>query len=124
MLAELSEADPTLYDRILIDAPCSNSGVMARRAEARYAQDAIAIASLGRLQDRILNDTANWVRPGGTLVYSTCSIWPDENEKRAHAFLHAHQEFELISERATLPESGEDAANYRDGGYFALMTRR
>ncbi len=124
MIGDLSTDDPRLYDRILIDVPCSNSGVMARRAEARYVQTSQQLVSLQKLQDRILNDTAQCLKPGGRLVYSTCSIWPDENQQRINVFLGRHPSFELLDQQSTLPESDDDPGNYHDGGYFALLTRR
>src|SRR5207247_7751135 len=81
MVGEIKESMPARFDRILIDAPCSNSGVMARRAEARYHQSREAIESLEQLQRRIVADTLAALSEQGLLVYSTCSIWPEENER-------------------------------------------
>lgn len=124
MLAELGDKVPQIYDRALIDAPCSNSGTFARRPEARYADSEQATRSLIALQDQILDDTAPHVRPGGLLIYSTCSIWPEENQARVEAFLSRHGDYERLSEDCTLPSLSEDPTRYRDGGYYAVLRRR
>ncbi len=113
----------TAFDRVLVDAPCSNSGVLARRPEARFAQDRDSLRSLRHLQMDILADTAPSVRPGGLLIYSTCSIWREENEGLAEEFLEKHPEFTRIGSRTTLPTSGTDPRTYRDGGFTAQMRR-
>jgi len=123
-LADLTDAPPSDSDRVLVDVPCSNSGVLARRPEARYAQGAAALRSLAKLQDRILNDTAAAVKPGGTLVYSTCSVWPEENRHRVDAFLEQHVEFERMADHSTLPSFDPDPTRYRDGGYWAVLRRK
>jgi 16S rRNA (cytosine967-C5)-methyltransferase len=114
---------PEQFDRILIDAPCSNSGVLARRPEARYHQTDGTLKSLARLQDDILNDTIPATKPRGLLVYSTCSVWPEENRQRVEAFLANHPDFELLEEKSTLPSFDPSPANYHDGGYHAVLRR-
>jgi len=123
MLSGTHEKCDGRFDRILLDVPCSNSGVLARRAEARFAQDDETLASLARLQDAIVHDSADWVAPGGMMIYSTCSVWPAENQERIAAFLKARSEFELMDERITWPASDGDAAHYHDGGYVARLRR-
>lgn len=123
MIDKLGPADPREFDRILIDVPCSNSGVLARRPEARYAQTDRAIASLSRLQDRILADAAGALRPGGRLVYSTCSLWPEENQQRVEAFLANHSSYRLVDQKTTLPSLDSHPTRYRDGGYCAVLKR-
>jgi 16S rRNA (cytosine967-C5)-methyltransferase len=111
------------FSKILIDAPCSNSGVLARRPEARYAQDDKSLKSLARLQDTILDDTAAALLPAGRMVYSTCSIWPQENSDRVAAFLTRHKHYRMLREQLTLPSTDPDPAHYHDGGYYALLER-
>src|SRR5687768_2641260 len=111
------------FSKILIDAPCSNSGVLARRPEARYAQDEKALKSLARLQDTILDDTAAALLPGGRMAYSTCSIWPEENTVRVEAFLSRHRDYRMLREQLTLPSIDSDPTRYHDGGYFAVLQR-
>lgn len=79
--------DPSLdqqYDIVLVDAPCSNSGVLARRPEAMLRYDAKHLKSLEQLQHHLLRASADLVAPGGKLVYSTCSLAPQENQAIAH----------------------------------------
>jgi 16S rRNA (cytosine967-C5)-methyltransferase len=111
------------FDRILIDAPCSNSGTLARRPEARYFQDEKSLASLARLQDAILDDSAPLLAPGGLLLYSTCSVWPQENEDRVARFLREHDDYELVEHTTILPSGGVTADQYHDGGYYAVLQR-
>jgi 16S rRNA (cytosine967-C5)-methyltransferase len=124
MLRAVPEIRRPAFDRILIDAPCSNSGVMARRPEARYTQTAEGMTSLCELQDRILDDSADYLRPGGLLVYSTCSIWPEENGARVERFLSKRRDYELHDAHSTLPSLDDRPAGYHDGGYFAVLRRR
>jgi len=84
------------FSKILVDAPCSNSGVLTRRAEARYGQDDRTLASLARLQERILDDSATALIGGGRMVDSTCSIWPQENSERVKSFLGRHADYRLL----------------------------
>jgi 16S rRNA (cytosine967-C5)-methyltransferase len=126
--AELSTIDnelhKTKFDRVLVDVPCSNSGVLSRRPEARYAQDNASLASLSKLQEFILNDTAPFVATSGLMVYSTCSIWPEENQNQIKRFLSRHIEFQLTEELTTLPGfETPDPLHYRDGGYFAVLSK-
>jgi 16S rRNA (cytosine967-C5)-methyltransferase len=125
-LGPFSDALPRAFDRVLVDVPCSNSGVLARRPEARYAQDEQSLKSLAQLQTDILKDTASWVAPGGLLVYSTCSIWPEENQQRVEQFMASHQDFDKTAEQLTLPSMDEPMvpARYHDGGYYAVLRKR
>lgn len=111
------------YDRVLIDAPCSNSGVLSRRPEARYHQDARDQEELLATQIQILRDSAEVVSPGGRLLYVTCSIWPEENESLVRAFLDQDNRFELVASRTTALQTAPSPSNYRDGGYFAALRR-
>lgn len=122
-MRDLPKNLPLEFDRALIDAPCSNSGVMARRAESRYSQTDDALRSLEKLQDEILADTAPAVKPGGLLLYSTCSIWPEENQQRVQRFLSNHPQFTLVGEQATLPSLSDDESHYHDGGYYAVLEK-
>jgi len=123
MLKDIPTEQQREFERILVDAPCSNSGVLARRPEARYFQQDRAIASLIKLQNRIVEDTAPFLKKGGQLVYSTCSIWPEENQVRMAEFVKRHPDYHLIEEETTLPSFEADPTCYRDGGYFAVLER-
>ena len=110
------EAAP--YHRVLVDAPCSNSGVLRRRPDARWRWDAARLKSLVSLQGEILSSASCHVAPGGILVYSTCSNEPEENGDRAAEFLAANPDFTEIGRRESFPlETGHDGA-------FAVAFRR
>lgn len=100
------------FDRVLVDAPCSNSGVLARRVEVRDRLAPEAIERLANQQLEILRAATAYVRPGGTLIYSTCSIERAENEDVAAAFLAAHPTFTAGATTFTRPEPG-----HHDGGF-------
>src|SRR5688572_32862239 len=87
------------FDRILIDAPCSNTGVMRRRVDLRWRIQPAEIDRLSRVQFDLLGQTAASLKPGGTLVYSTCSLEPEENGGVIREFLAGRKEFRLDSER-------------------------
>jgi 16S rRNA (cytosine967-C5)-methyltransferase len=122
-MKQAKAALPEQFDRVLIDAPCSNSGVLIRRPEARYAQSAGALRSLAKLQKAILSDTAPFVRSGGRLVYSTCSIWPEENERIVEWFIAGHDGWRLVDQQATLPSTSHDPSIHHDGGFAAILER-
>lgn len=83
------------FDVILCDVPCSGLGVLGRRADARWAKESEDIAGLCRIQKKILEEAAQLVVPGGTLIYSTCTIAPEENQQMVEQFLKEHPEYEL-----------------------------
>jgi 16S rRNA (cytosine967-C5)-methyltransferase len=84
-----------LCDRVLVDAPCSGLGTLNRHADARWRQTPESIAGLAILQGQILASAARWVKPGGKLVYSTCTLHPDENEGVVQTFLDSHSEWTI-----------------------------
>ena len=79
-----------MCDRVLVDAPCSGLGTLNRHADARWRQSPESIETLVVLQGEILTSAARWVKPGGRLVYSTCTLHPAENEGVVKSFLAAH----------------------------------
>jgi 16S rRNA (cytosine967-C5)-methyltransferase len=110
------------FDGVLLDVPCSNTGVLAQRPEARWRFGPASSRSLQALQERILREGAARVRPGGRLVYSTCSLEPDENHQRVATFLENHADFALEEEIHALPDPRGPAGPV-DGGYAARLRR-
>jgi 16S rRNA (cytosine967-C5)-methyltransferase len=84
-------------DRVLVDAPCSGFGTLRRNPDLKWRHDAAAVAELAAKQARILNAAAKLLKPGGRLVYATCSILPEENEGVVDAFAAGHPEFKALS---------------------------
>ncbi len=96
------EPQPGSFDRVLVDPPCSDLGTLAGRPDARWRK-AGRPEALAKLQMEILTAGAMALKPGGTLVYSTCTISPTENECVVAAFLAAHEEFAASDLGADLP---------------------
>jgi 16S rRNA (cytosine967-C5)-methyltransferase len=110
---------PLHFDRVLLDAPCSNTGVMRRRVELRWRIQPDEIARLRRKQAELLRLAAQCVRLGGTLVYSTCSLEPEENQEVIAEFQRESPGFQLERERQLLP-----FADAVDGAYVARLQRK
>ena len=92
----LAERFPCSFDRILVDAPCSGEGMFRKLPEARADWSPAKVEQCHALQLAILAAAARMLKPGGTLVYSTCTFAPEENEQTVEAFLAAHPEFALL----------------------------
>jgi len=107
------------FDRVLVDAPCSNTGVMRRRVDLRWRVRSAEIDRLRRVQLALLADGSVRTKPGGTLVYSTCSLEPEENSEVVKEFLAGHPDFTLEHERELFP-----FADGVDGAYVARFSRR
>jgi 16S rRNA (cytosine967-C5)-methyltransferase len=103
------------FDRVLIDVPCSNTGVLGKRPEARWRLHPGDLQQLVALQTRLLHLGCERVRPGGVLVYSTCSIEPEENRGVLESVLHQMPSVRLEAEEDAIP--GRPA----DGGYWARL---
>ena len=106
------------FDRVLVDAPCSNTGVMRRRVDLRWRIRPEEIERLRAEQLEILRHAAPRLKPGGTLAYSTCSLEPEENSEVVKAFLAEHTDFQLENERELLP-----FVEGVDGAYVARLKR-
>ncbi|HWF19738.1 MAG TPA: hypothetical protein VG754_10740, partial [Verrucomicrobiae bacterium] len=104
------------FDRILVDAPCSNTGVMRRRVDLRWRIRPEEIERLRAGQLDLLRQAAPRLKPGGTLVYSTCSLEPEENAEVMKQFLAEHSQFKMVNERELLP-----VVDGVDGAYVAKM---
>lgn len=108
-------------DKVLIDAPCSGLGVLRRNPDTKWKLSPDFLESVKKTQQKILSDYSTMVKPGGELVYATCSILPSENEKQLKTFLASEpgQKFTMIKEDTISPiESGFD------GFYMALLKKK
>ena len=108
-------------DAVLLDAPCSGLGVMMNKPDLKYRLKDENIAELTALQRRLLDTCCRYVRPGGTLVYSTCTLLKDENCRQVQAFLERHPEFELDGDPNWVPEKLRE---HFEGGMMQLLAHR
>jgi 16S rRNA (cytosine967-C5)-methyltransferase len=111
-----------LADRILLDVPCSGLGVLPRKPDLRYRQSPEGIQALQVIQLRLLDAAATQLKPGGTLLYSTCTISPEENQHVILTFLSTHPAFELGSLAERLPEAWR--SDVEQGGMIQLWPPR
>ena len=122
------------FDVVVCDVPCSGLGVLGRRGDARWSKESEDIRNLCGIQRRILEQAATLVKPGGTLIYSTCTMAPEENQLMVEAFTKAHPEYALDE---TLPdcwlniEKGQEGyvqflpfEDHMDGFFIARLMRR
>jgi 16S rRNA (cytosine967-C5)-methyltransferase len=112
------DPQPSTFDRILVDAPCSNTGVLRRRVDLRWRIQPTEIERLRTTQLELLRQAGTRLKPGGTLIYSTCSLEPEENSQLVQQFLAAQPKFKLENERQLLP-----FADSVDGAYVARLRR-
>ncbi len=91
------------WDRVLVDAPCSGLGVLRGKPDIKYRQTPEALVALVDIQRRILETCSQYVKPGGVLLYSTCTVMPEENQEQVEAFLSKHEEFALEDLNLVLP---------------------
>ena len=108
-------------DAVLVDAPCSGLGVIADKPDIKYRQTEQGLDALPALQREILDACAQAVKPGGLLVYATCTILPDENEAQVRAFLERHPEFEPDTADGWLPEALRPRMS---GGMLQILPNR
>ena len=94
-----------LFDRVLVDAPCTGLGVLRRNPDARWSHSPKDITRLAALQKKILNNLASLVKPGGILVYAVCSCEPEENKEVVDWFLNNRKEFTLVPHPHGLPSN-------------------
>jgi 16S rRNA (cytosine967-C5)-methyltransferase len=105
------------FDGVLVDAPCSNTGVLRRRVEARTRLTPHDVAQRALVQRELLERALTLLKPGGRLVYSTCSVEPEENEDVVRAILEAHPTLQRGAGFDVVPQA--DA----DGGFAVVMRR-
>ncbi|SEL58419.1 16S rRNA (cytosine967-C5)-methyltransferase [Sphingomonas palmae] len=134
----LDWAPATPADAVLIDAPCSATGIFRRHPDVLYRAHPAVIAEAAALQARIFDRAADWVKPGGVLVYATCSLEPDEGEAQLDRFLATHDDYAIEPPRSdelpagisahasgyvrTLPTMLSDEGNC--DGFFVARLRR
>jgi 16S rRNA (cytosine967-C5)-methyltransferase len=120
-------------DLVLLDAPCTGTGTFRRHPDGRWRVTPEDLSALAALQDELLRSAAELVRPGGVLVYSTCSLEREENEERVEAFLAEHIDFEPRPAPGAVPAEVLDAAGRLcvlpqrhgvDGAFAARLGRR
>lgn len=116
--ADAADVPPGVFDRVLVDVPCSNTGVLGKRPEVRWRLRPDDLRQLAARQKRLLRTAMARVRPGGVLVYATCSIDPEEDLQVVETVLQDTAEFRL--------EASEDAVPGRpaDGGFWARLRRK
>ena len=108
-------------DRVLVDAPCSGLGTLRRNPDLKWRQNPKAIEQLVAKQTAILQSAARLLKPGGRLVYATCSVLRQENEAIAESFTSANTGFNLLETASILTQTGvENAANLCSGSYLRL----
>ncbi len=103
-ISEIPEAD-----KLLIDAPCTGTGVMARRADLRWRRKPEHLAAMTKIQMSLLEHAAKYLRPGGTLIYATCSLEPEENWQMVHSFQQRHPRFCVVPLPKSVPRAWMDA---------------
>ena len=120
-------------DAVLLDAPCTGSGMLAQKPDIKLRMTEESLRELTETQERLLDAVCGYVKPGGTLVYSTCSVFKDENERQAERFLEKHPEFEEAELPESVPEQyrkhrgrGLQLLEYRDGleGFYLIRMRK
>lgn len=129
-VADAAMFDPVLehaFDGVLIDAPCSGLGLLNDKPDIRYSKSDADVSALVAIQKSILETCARYVKPGGVLVYATCTISARENEEQVDAFLRAHSEFLLEEIPIPLPNDGQmqllPHVHNTDGFFIARMRR-
>jgi 16S rRNA (cytosine967-C5)-methyltransferase len=131
---ELPGFAPESFDRILLDAPCSGLGTLRAHPEIKWRRSESDIQRLSRLQAKLLRCAALYLKPGGVMVYATCTLSRLENEQNVERFLSEHREFELEEAASYLPLQARrmvqgafyQALPQRDGtdGFFAARLRK
>lgn len=118
--------DQRQFDRILLDAPCSATGVIRRHPDIKWLRRDRDIAELAALQREILDATWPLLKPGGTMIYATCSVLPDENQRQISEFIERHADAQAVS-LSGAPLNGWQVfpeAEGGDGFFYAKLVKR
>ncbi len=130
---DVTELSLPLADAVLLDAPCTGTGVLSKRADLRWRRDEEGLANAVALQEQLIEEAGNMVKRGGRFVYSTCSIEPEENMEQVKKFLEKYDNFELQHLDDYLPEEvlTEDGMAYQtfphkhhSDGHFGVLMKR
>lgn len=131
-LRTFAESSPMKSGKVLLDAPCSGLGVLSKRADLRWNRRLEDMKQLKNLQDELLDAASTFVSSGGVLIYSTCSIDPEENEDRVEAFLVRHPEFRIDPVNRYVPSDfvtkqgfyfSDPVKHSLDGAFAARLVR-
>jgi 16S rRNA (cytosine967-C5)-methyltransferase len=120
-VVSFEELPNSQFDCILLDVPCSNTGVLAKRIETRFRISPESVRALIKIQGNLLDTAATRIKPRGKICYSTCSIQKAENNEVIKDFLKRNSTFELESEELILPSTEHFD---HDGGYTAILVRK
>ncbi len=118
IIADVMKWEPAeAVDAILLDAPCTATGTLRRHPDGLWTKKKEDVKAMADIQGTLWHRASNWVKPGGTIVYCTCSLQPEEGELMLNAFLKGHQNFELVGEaKRILPPQGD--------GFFMVAVKR
>ena len=129
-LVDITEDKVPMTDKMLLDVPCSGTGVMSKRADIRWRRSIDDILEMHLLQRKILWAASNYINPGGVIIYSTCSVEPEENSMVIDAFLKSHSNFSIEPAKNYIPKEyvDENGAMFTyppdhkiDGGYAVRL---
>ena len=130
---DVTELSLPLADAVLLDAPCTGTGVLSKRADLRWRRDEEGLMNAVKLQEELIEEAGNMVKRGGRFVYSTCSLEPEENMEQVKKFLEKYDNFELQPLDEYLPEEVlfEDGKAYQtfphkhhSDGHFGVLMKR
>ena len=134
MTRQVADARDTIYDRILVDAPCSGLGTLRSHPEIKWNRGIADVLRLSELQRKIFGQAASYLKPEGVLVYSTCTLTADENERVVNDFLAGNKEFVLEEATRYLPVAAKQLVKdnffmalphkHDTDGFFAARLRR
>jgi 16S rRNA (cytosine967-C5)-methyltransferase len=113
----LDPAAENKYDVVIADLPCSGLGIIRKKPDIKYNQTEASLGELVQLQAKILENAARYVKAGGVLCYSTCTINKDENENQVANFLSSHSEFKMMESEQLLPDKNHD-------GFFICVMKK
>ncbi|MEW9667567.1 16S rRNA (cytosine(967)-C(5))-methyltransferase RsmB [Ammoniphilus sp. 3BR4] len=116
-----SDLHKGLFDRILVDAPCSGFGVIRRKPDLKWQKQLKDIEEIAQTQYQILEQAARWLKPGGCLVYSTCTVDPEENSRLIHRFIDANPSFTLDASLVTDMPPNLRQHFHKSGGYIQIL---